>query len=258
MNLNRLAHHAASYLRRNQATIHTALGVIGVVTTTVLAVRATPKAIQIMKHDLGYDPDALDAEKPAAMDVVKATWKCYIPTVISGGATIICILSANKLNKDQQTALTSAYIFLDNTYREYRKKVEELYGEDADMNVRSAIFKDHNDEDPHISYEENRLFYEEHHGQIFERSMVQVIDAEYQLNRIFSKNGEASLNDFLRFLDLPEVEYGDTMGWSQQCICDFSDPAWIDFSHDLMRLDDGMECYYINLLTPPVVDYQFE
>lgn len=258
MNLDRITHSLGSYIRRNQATIQTILGVVGVATTAILTAEATSKAIGIMRFELGYDPNTGEGEKPSAKDVVKETWKCYIPAVISGSATIVCILSANKLNKDQQTALTSAYIFLDNTYQEYRKKVEELYGEDADRVVRHSIFKEHAPEIPKVQYEETRLFYEDHHGQIFERTMAQVIDAEYQLNKIFSQNGEASLNDFLRFLDLPEVPYGDTMGWSQQCICDFYNPVWIDFSHELMEMDDGMECYYINMLTPPMVDYQFE
>ena len=68
-------------------------------------------------------------------------------------------------------------------------------------------------------------------------------------------DGEASLNDFFELLGLNEMKIGDALGWSQECICDFYNPAWIDFEHELVTMEDGMECYIINILVSPMIDY---
>ena len=69
-------------------SILTGVAVVGVIETTVLAVKATPKAIDILEQM---------EEKPTKKEeVIKATWKCYIPSVIACSATIVCILGANR------------------------------------------------------------------------------------------------------------------------------------------------------------------
>ena len=63
----------------------------------------------------------------------------YIPTVLSGMATIACIISANLFNKVQQASIASAYALLSSSYKEYRDKLKELHGEDADLEVISNM-----------------------------------------------------------------------------------------------------------------------
>lgn len=82
-----------------------AFGIAGMITTTVLAVKATPKAMEKIKEveknkkeefdrDHGYSE--LDTMfKLTKPEVVKATWKCYIPAAISGATSIACIVGAN-------------------------------------------------------------------------------------------------------------------------------------------------------------------
>lgn len=249
--------HVAKYLERHSPVILSGIGAVGVITTATMAVKATPKALEIINeasidktHQTGENTELTKAE------VVKVAWKCYIPAVVTGTATIACIFGANVLNRRQQAALTSAYIFLNRTYKDYKAKVTELYGEGADRNVRSEIVKDKCKQvDIRDCVGETLLFYEEHYGKFFQRTMLEVQDAEYQLNRKLAKEGEASLNDFFELLGLDESEIGDALGWSQETICDFYNPSWIDFEHELVTMDDGMECYIINILVEPTAGY---
>ena len=61
-----------------------------------------------------------------------------------------CIFGSNVLNKRQQASLASAYALLDTSFKEYKKKVIDLYNEEADIEIRNEIAKD--------KYEENDIF----------------------------------------------------------------------------------------------------
>lgn len=253
------------HLKKHSPTILTVIGAIGVVATAVAAVKATPKAMLLIEqagYEKGSDENPIEDMEYASLtpvEMVKTAWKPYIPAALIGGATITCIFSANVLNRRQQAAITSAYILLERTYKSYKDKVVELYGKETDRRVREEIVKDDYKEKaediPEADSDETLLFYEEHYGQYFHRKMVEVMDAEYRINRKLAQEGEACLNDFFEYLGLDETEVGDALGWSQEGICDFFQPAWIDFEHQLVTMDDGMECYIINILVKPKEGY---
>lgn len=117
-NLQRLAQRSKIYLRKASPTILSGLGAAGVIVTSVLAVRATPKALRKIRADSKTNHDG-DPEAYSKLEAVKSAWVCYIPAAISGTATIFCIFGANVLNKRQQAALTSAYALLNDSYNNY-------------------------------------------------------------------------------------------------------------------------------------------
>ena len=137
-NLQRLAQRSKIYLRKASPTILSALGAAGVIVTSVLAVRATPKALRKIRADSKTNHDG-DPEAYSKLEAVKSAWVCYIPAAISGTATIFCIFGANVLNKRQQAALTSAYALLNDSYNNYKDKLKELYGEEAHRKIIDAI-----------------------------------------------------------------------------------------------------------------------
>lgn len=237
------------YLQRNSPTIVSCIGAVGVVATTIAAVKATPKALLLIENEKAYINKQLEeggwqtrVDKLTTVETIKATWKCYIPTAIIGLSTIICIFGANALNKRQQAAITSAYMLLDNTYKQYKEKVSKLLGDNADTMVKKSIIED--------QYSEITLFYEYHYGEFFERRKADVLNAEYQLNLKFASQGYACLNDFFELLGLPITQEGEVIGWSTQ-----EGYSAIDFEHQLLELDDGMECTIINLPISPSICY---
>lgn len=237
------------YLQRNSPTIVSCIGAVGVVATTIAAVKATPKALLLIENEKAYINKQLEeggwqtrVDKLTTAETIKATWKCYIPTAIIGLSTIACIFGANTLNKRQQAAITSAYMLLDNTYKQYKEKVSKLLGDNADTMVKKSIIED--------QYSEITLFYEYHYGELFERRKADVLNAEYQLNLKFASQGYACLNDFFELLGLPITQEGEVIGWSTQ-----EGYSAIDFEHQLLELDDGMECTIINLPISPSICY---
>lgn len=240
-------------LKRASPTILSCIAAIGTVATAVLAVKATPKAIEYIQMNTGYNHDGV-MEVPSKEEIVKATWKNYIPAAAVGLGTIVCILSANGLNRKQQATITSAYVLLENAYKEYKNKLKDICGEETDTEVRKAVAKDNYTGDPDVT-DGKLLFYDEYSNQYFERTMEEVIDAEYHLNREFILEGDVKLNKFYELLGLPETELGAVVGWDSESAAAFFGYQWIDFEHDLVVMDDGLECYIVHMPFAPTREF---
>ena len=230
-------------VQKNSSTILTCIGAVGVIATAVLTGRATVKAVRIVD----------ESETHSKKEIVKTVWKEYIPAAGIGITTIACIFGANTLNKRQQAALMSAYALLDQTYKEYKSKVKEVLGEEAEQKVEDAIAEE---KVPDICPSDGKLlFYEPNYGQGFERTMLEVQDAEYRLNQKFAVEGEASLNDFFELLGLNKTDTGDLIGWSQETAWDNYNYTWIEFEHELKKTEGGREYYQINMPFPPTFGF---
>jgi hypothetical protein len=249
--MNKLLHQTGRYLKRNGSTILTCIGSVGVVATTVMAVKATPKALKLIeeaKEEKGEDLTKLE--------VVKVAGPVYIPTVITGVSTILCVFGANTLSKKQQASLMSAYALIDNSYKDYKKKVAELYGEEADSRVREELAKDNYEEDK-IEVEDNKqLFYDEFSERYFESAIEDVLQAEYEINKLLATFGGVYLNEFYDLLGIEKLNYGDHLGWSTFMMIETSWYAWLDFEHTKVTMDDGLECTIISFGYDP--EFGFE
>lgn len=258
--LLKLCLKSRAFLKRNSSTILTGFGVVGVGGTIITTAVATHKAAKRI--------DAATEAKGEALtktELVMTAAPVYIPVVLVAGSTIACIFGANVLNKRQQASLISAYALLDNTHKEYRGKLKELYGEEADIKIQDAIAKAKRDDDmcayaPGLQgatrSEEKVLFYEPIRGEYFEASMNDVLNAEYHLNRNFALRGCASLNEFYDFLGLEKTDFGDAIGWSSNDFLEGGLTPWIDFDHRRTPVaNDGLECYTINVEFAPTPGY---
>ena len=250
--MNSLLRKSHLFLKRNSSTILTCIGGVGVVATTIVGIKATPKALLILeeaKEEKGEDLTKLE--------VVKAAGPVYIPTVLLGASTIACIFGANVLNKRNQASLMSAYALLDNSYKDYKKKVVELYGEEADDRVKEESAKDKYEETD-ISVSENKqLFYDDFSERYFESTMENVIRAEYEINKMITQWGGATLNNFYELLDIPETDYGEHLGWSAGGLFEYAWNSWLDFDHQKVTMEDGLECYIITPVVEPMYDYDY-
>lgn len=205
----------------------------GVIITTISAIKATPKALRMMQEK---------EEKPDMIDILEVTVKCYGPTVILGAGTIACILGANVLNKKTQANLASAYALVDKSFKEYRNKLIELYGDDADKNIRETIAREHCEYHQIEIEEPDRkiTFYEPYSKTFITRYEREIMDAEYHINRNFVLRGFMCVNEYLSFLGISEIPGGDDIGW------EISDGYyWIDFEH-FPKMKNGKRYYLIN------------
>lgn len=239
---------------------------VGVAITAVVAVKATPKALERIKADSRENHDG-DPHAYTNKEAVASAWKCYIPAVAIGLSTIACIMGANALNRRQQAALTSAYALVQNSYKEYKDKLKELYGEETHNTIIDSIMSEkckditisadggwYNsslDFGEGMEPEVIRTFYDSFSRRYFETTIEKVIQAEYHLNRNFMFAGVISLNEFYEFLGLEKTDFGETIGWSSVN----GDIYWIDFNHRKTVLDDGMEVYIIDMVFEPTTEW---
>lgn len=263
---------AEAFLKKTSPTILTCIGAAGVVATAVLAVKATPKALTLIRTDSRVNHNG-DPNAYTKREAVASCWKCYVPAAVVGGSTIACIFGANALNKRHQAALASAYGLVSQAYNDYRRKVRENFGEEAHRDIMRQIAAERSNgrapvapgliRDSCLEFEganeEQRLFYDAMSERYFQATISQVLQAEYHTNRNFALRGNAMLNEFYAFLDIEPIPGGDDIGWWVDGDNEF---YWIDFNHIRSMVDDGLsgeiECYIIDADPPgaPPPDYR--
>ena len=174
---------------RNTASKHspeilTGIGIAGMITTTVLAVKATPKALKLM-DDARYDKE----EDLTVPEKVKVTWKCYIPATLLGLASVGCLIGANSVNLRRKAALATAYKLSETALAEYKEKVIETVGEEKAKDIRSAIAKDKMEKNPVtkseviITDKGESLFCDSISGRYFKSDMNTIEKAVNTINR---------------------------------------------------------------------------
>ncbi len=94
------------------------------------------------------------------------------------------------------------------------------------------------------------LFFEKLCGRYFWKREIDVILAEYHLNRNFILRGECSLNEFYDFLGLPQTKQGSRLGWSVYSGQAFYGYCWIDFSHKKINSYDPDQPPYYEIIMP--------
>lgn len=248
--------NARLFIKKNAGTILSVMGSIGVVATAITAARAAPKAIKLLD-----DAREEKGSKLSKMEIAQIGFKTYLPVGLVSAATITCIMSANVLSRNKQANITSAYALLDQSYKDYRRKVIEMYGEETDHKIIEAIAVDRAKE-VHISASymfdnvdlslDDRsgkpvLWYEEYSKRFFEATLEQILSAEYHLNRNYILRGCATINEMYDFFGLDPVEWGDDLGWEPMDESEF----WIEFNHFKAKLDDGTEFYILDLPFAP-------
>lgn len=249
--MNNLLTQSKVFFKRNSATILTVVGVAGVVATSVMAVKATPKALRAIEN-----AKEEKGEELTRFETVVAAAPAYIPAVVMGVTTIGCVVGANILNKRQQASLVSAYALMDQSFKDYKKKVTELYGEDANDQVKGAIVKDKYGEREFDLEDGKKLYYDMYSEQYFEATPFMVQRAEYELNRMNITDGSVYLNDWYRLLDLEPVEHGGDFGWTPGMNHERVWSEWIEFSHQTVVMDDGLEVMIIEFITEPVFGFE--
>jgi hypothetical protein len=262
--MNGLLRKSKSYLKRSSPTILTCVSAVGVVATTVLAVKATPKATRLIEQAevekslmLNQGSESLDGEL-TPLEIVRLTWQCYIPAALVGLSTITCIVGINALNKRNQASLTSAYALLSESYQRYRKSANTVYGEDADSKIKAQMAKDtYVSADGYSVYSadldlesEKILCYDLFSQRYFTATMAAVLNAQYHVNRNLCLRGDTTINEFYEFLGIEPINHGDEIGWSMD---EFLEDGiiWLDFENSQSVLDDGMECCVISALWDP-------
>lgn len=250
--MDNLLNYSKLFLKRNASTILTCIGGVGVVVTSVMAVKATPKAISLINKAKDKK-----GEKLTKFEMVRTTASVYIPSIFMGISTIACIFGANTLNKRSQATLMSAYALLDSSYKDYKNKISKLYGEEGTNCIKEELAKDKYEESDIKVEDDIMLFYDEFSKRYFESTMYKIQYAEYSINRDIYMRGYATLNDFYKHLDIDEIYSGYYLGWSEKGNNAHYGKSWTDFSLHKVIMDDGLECKIMTMRTEPYPRFEY-
>ena len=246
-------------------------GIVGIFVSEVMVARDTLKAERVLNKkfellegstidDAG---DVIVIDKPKYYtEVVKATWKCYVPTAITTVFTISMFIASNRLTRKQLALLSTAAVSAGGLITKYRKEIEERFGKDPLTEIDKAVAEATMNEakppvitTPHVLWTEQSdladdggeyLFFDPFTKVKFRSTKLAVMGAKYYLNRNFCLGTEAPLSMFYAFLGLELPEEYSYAGWD---ISEMEDNGfyWIDI--DCVKSDkpdpDTGEYYYI-------------
>ena len=222
------------------------IGIAGMIGTTINAVRTTPKAVRLIEQK----KKELKKDKLSPVETIKATWTCYLPSVISGTLSVACILGGNSINARRNAALATAYTLSETAFKEYKEKVVETIGEKQEHVIRDAVVKEHVEKDPVASKEVfitgkgKTLFYDMLSGRYFESDIEQVRRSVNDMNHRLMSEMYLSLNDFYYEIGLKPTVLGNELGWNVS-------EGLIEPNYSPQIADDGRPCIAIDYCVAP-------
>ena len=152
--LGRTVHKVGFQLRKHSPEILTAVGVVGTVASAVIACKATTKLGEVLEEgrqeeekistyveEHGYSEEYTETDHKKDLVIVKSAnvvnvAKLYAPAVILGVASLGCIITSHRISYKRNAALAAAYAAVDKSFKEYRGRVVERFGEKLDQELK--------------------------------------------------------------------------------------------------------------------------
>ena len=253
MKLSNVTKTVSLFMKKNSPTILTAIGVSGMIASTIFAIEATPKAVKLIEEK----KQELKVEKLTPIETVRMTWKCYIPTVVLTVLSSGCIAGANSVHAKRNAALATAYTISETALRENKDKVIETIGEKKEQAVRDAIAKDKIDKNPVskseviITKKGDTLCFDPWSSRYFKSDPEKVRKAINDLNYQLIHDGMVSLNEFYYILGLDGTRAGEDLGWN------VNKGGQVNFRFSSQIADDETPCLVLEFVNPPTYDYTY-
>jgi hypothetical protein len=218
----------------NTPEILTAIGVSGVVTTGYLAAVAGAQASDMISLEQGMTERFLTRKEK-----LKLTWKCYIPAVASGIATIACVVGSHRVSTRRAAAAYSLMAVTDQAFKDYREKVVETIGEKKAEAIQDEIVKDRLAKNPPsnevvIVGSGTVLCCEMYTGRYFNSDMETLRRAENEINSKTLQEMYTTLSDFYSLVGLPYTAMSDDFGWTTDRL--------LKLRYTTVLSDDGRPC----------------
>lgn len=247
--VNRTAHKIGFKIKKHSPEILVAAGIVGVVTSTVMACKSTTKYSEIVEEHNKQMDDVRTvrdtrADKYSEEDMQKDTAiiytqtavkfiKLYAPAAILGIVSIGCIIGSNRILNKRNAAIAAAYASVDTAFKKYRDNVIERFGAEIDKELRYSIKEKTVDK---ITVDENG---EEKTEKVTEK-VADILDSDYAkvfdescpgwtkdaeqnkyyllcqqnyANEMLQANGYLFLNDVYKMLGIPATKAGQCVGW---------------------------------------------
>lgn len=242
-------------LQKHSPEILVVAGVVGTVTSAVMACKATTKAGDILDEaqekidqvhqvmndesisDEDYTPE--DSKKDLAIIYAQTGLKfvkLYGPSIALGALSIASILGGHNILRKRNVALAAAYTALDGSFKDYRKRVIERFGETVDRELKynlkakkitEAVTDEDGktkkekfdaeilDDDAH-EYSDYARFYDDGctgWSKDPEYNLMFLKAQQQYANDLLRSRGHLFLNEVYDMLGIPRTKAGQVVGW---------------------------------------------
>lgn len=249
-NIKQVANKVKTKAQKNSPVIFVGLGIAGMIGSTVLAVKSTPKALDIIRYEEEQKGDKLTKK-----EVVKATWKCYIPTAVTTAASIGCIVGGTKVSLSRTAAVSAAYEVSRAAFSEYKHKVVENIGHEAEQKIRDEIQQDKINKNPapqiieesdvNVTGYGSTLCYDGLSGRYFRSDMNALKNVENKVNHRLMTDMYVSLNELYSELGLDPINpLGNSLGWNVE-------RGLLEFDVSSLVSNNGKPCLAIDYSIEP-------
>lgn len=247
-----LLNDAKMFASKHSPEILTGLGIAGMITTTVLAVKATPKALDLLK-----EAEREKGEELTPVETVKTVWKEYAPAAITCAVSTGCLIGSVQVNTRRNAALATAYQLSSTALSEYREKVVETIGEKKEKEIKEKIAQDKVDKKPASTSEVivmgggGVLFLEPVSMRYFTSDVETVRKAINDINFRLTTGMEEyiSLSELYDEFGLSHTATSDDVGWN------LGRDGQIRVDMPLATTDDGKPCFMLDYHVAPRWDF---
>lgn len=253
MQISTLTRGVKLFVSNHGPEIATALSVAASINTAVLASKASIKAheeIQLAEEELG---GPLEERKARIIFRARLVWRTYIPTLISGAATVTLIIASNRLSSKRQAAIASVLASTQGYLANYKDSIKEVLDEETALKVKEKVAQKTVDKSDAkaakaiIFNDGDTLIFEPLSGRYFRSSMNDVTAAVNRANASCIQNFSVTLNEFFSELGLEDVGIGEMVGWNTDSL--------IDVIFDAVISDDGEPALAISYDTEPTAKF---
>lgn len=255
------------FLGKHSPEILTGIGIAGWISTTVLAVKATPKALQLKDDEIKHQNDvntreALEAGADTCayitelkpVDLIKTCWKPYMPALGLAVASTSCIIGANAIHYKRNAALATVYAISERTLLRYKDKVIETLGEKKEQEISNKVSQENIDQNKMsgqsiiITSKGNTLCMDSFSGRYFRSDIDSIKKAINKINRDLTYDHYVSLNTVYGEIGLDNVKNGELLGWNL-------DNGLIEPRFDTCLAENDEPCVVIDFYVQPKYDF---
>lgn len=240
LNLSTVAKNIWRGTKKRTPEILTGVGIAGMVMSTVMAVKATPKAMML----IAKKKEELQVETLDSKETIKTAGKCYAPAAAVAVASIVCLVGASAKNLRKNAALATAYSLSESTLKEYQEKVIETVGEEKEKIIEEKVCEDNVNksymrEVELIDAGGDDVFFDPKIGRRFKSKKAIIDTAVNKINRNLRNEQYILLNEFYYEMNLEPTELGEIVGWT-------IDTGYLDVKYVPVMRDDGTVVTTIN------------
>lgn len=199
------------------------------------AIEATPKAVRIIDE---AKENLEDGEELTKTEVVKLTWKNYIPTALLLTGSVTCSLMSHRVTVRRGAAYAAAYNLSANALTEYKAKVKETLGQKKAEEISQAIAEDNIKQAPPVNTEVvvtgrgETIFRDVISGRYFKSDINKIEKIINELNHRMISENYIALNEFYWELGLSNTSFGAEVGWNLN-------EGLIDVTYTPARINEG-------------------